>query len=112
MPLNFWNLLNSTTISSVDTRSLLQVLQERLDAGYGTGTPKPRKIIAIPTLDQTQSMVILPTDVEQCGAGVWDLEEVDMGVTSGGSVYSQHCGATAGLIVTHPQSAIIYQLNY
>jgi len=112
MPLNFWNLLNSTTISSVDTRSLLQVLQERLDAGYGTGIPKPRKIIAIPTLDQTASMVVIGDDVEQCGAAVFDLEEVSMGVTSGGSVHSQHCGGTAGLIVTHPQSAIIYQLNY
>ena len=111
MPLNFWNLLNSTTISTQDTRSVLQVLQERLDAGFGTGTSKPRRIVAIPTLDNTQSLIILPSDPELVGAAVYPLEEVSMGADAGG-VTSVHIGGTAGCVTTHPQSAIIYQINY
>ena len=111
MPLNFWNLLNSTTISTQDTRSVLKVLQERLDAGFGTGQSKPRKIVAIPTLDNTQSMVVLPDDPELLGAAVYPLEEVSMGADAGG-VTSCHIAGSAGVITTHPQSAIIYQINY
>lgn len=111
LPLNFWNLLNSTTISGQNTASVLQILNERLDAGFGTGASKPRRIIAIPTLDNTQSMIVLPSDPELVGAAVYPLEEVTMGADATG-VNSTHIAGTAGVITTHPQSAIIYQINY
>jgi Uncharacterized protein conserved in bacteria (DUF2184) len=111
MPLNFFNLLNTTTMSSTDSRSVLTVLRERLAEGFGTGDSMPREIIAVPSLDTTRTMVILDTAVGNVGACVFDLEETSSGEYRGGYT-SKHSGGIAGVVAKRPMSSLIVRLLY
>lgn len=111
MPLTFYNLLVRTTISSTDSRSVMTVLKERLAEGFGTPNSAPREIIAIPSLDQTRTMMICDTDTGNLGAAIWNLEESGSGGSDRGYV-SNHVAALAGIVAKRPMASLIVRLTY
>ena len=117
LPQDLWNILNRRSYSTQIADTLLKVILDRLNTSAGYNRPEDPKftVVAVPQFNSNQLMTVLPTDPDQIGAAVYDLEEFDSPDNSepaGTQLASSHTGGYAGVICKRPGSGVIATLTY
>lgn len=122
MPSDLFDILNtrsySTTGATIET--VLDVIIKRLStsAGYNMPGDPQWTITAVPQFNTNKLMTVLPTDANQIGAAVWDLESFYSNMNTESMddtaeiMASAHRGGIAGVMAKRPNSGLLVNLTY
>ena len=121
LPSDIYNILNTRSYSTQVPRSILSIIRERLAEAGGYENAPPFQITSVPQFAANKLMTVLPSDPDEIGAAIWELEEFYSPQNSESSspsgkdaamLGSAHEGAIAGCIAKRPNAGCIINLSY
>lgn len=119
IPQDLYTLLNTTTFNTNSSDSVLKVLNERLvDMAPYKQLGKVVSVTSVETFNDDKIGTLLPSDPNEIGAAVWDLEEFlspdnsESYNQSMAGLASAHRGGYAGIVAKRPNSGLIVRFTY